>query len=71
MLLNENNFGAKGEGIKALAETVSSITINYKEAQSGISFMFNNFTEEQLETFNARISNLHITAKTEGKNFLG
>lgn len=33
--------------------------------------MFNNFTEKQLETFNARISSIHSTAKSQGKGFLG
>ena len=65
--MNENNFGTKGEGIRALAETVSSITINYNEAKSGISFMFNNFDEEQLNTFHARISSIHLNAKAESK----
>ena len=41
-------IGAKGEGIKILAETVSSITLNYSECQEAITFLFNNFKEEEL-----------------------
>ena len=71
VLLNQNNLATKGEGIKVLAETVSSITIDYMEAQNGISFLFNNFNEEELDTFHATMEGLHKNVKAESKEFLG
>ena len=71
VMLSQTIFGAKGEGIKVLAETVSSIMQDYSECRSGISFVFNNFDEQFLEEFNNKIENLHKNVKTESKEYLG
>lgn len=69
-LINFNNWGAKGEQVKVLIETISSLTRSYSSVKSGISFIFNNFTTRQLEQLNINLKDLHMNVRAQSKDFL-
>lgn len=51
IVINQKNWGVRGEDIEKLAKTVSGIIMSYKKIKPSITFAFNQFDEKTKISF--------------------
>lgn len=69
-VINQKNWGTKGDDIQKLAKTTSSIIKDINGVKESIKFVFNQFDQDFKETFHKNICDLQKNIEEQGQGVI-